>query len=204
MARPKIDVNRAQNIICAAEELFARYGFERTSIEDIARHLGIGKGSIYLEFRTKEEILFRILSGYARSLQESFEAKVHDHSTSPLATLRQVYIEETISCYDRVTRDIHSPETLLHTSISMKRHFADFFMTKRKFLHMLLMRAAEVGEIRKEKATDEMALALMMATSALFPPYVDNFSESTTIKNRQDLIDQVPIVIDLIIDGLRA
>ena len=204
MARPKLDVNRAQNIIEAADELFARYGFERTSMDDIAKHSGIGKGSIYLEFRTKEEILFRILDRYAKGIHENFEAKVNDPKKSPLAVLREAYLEESIIAYDRVTRDIHTPETLLHTSIAMKKHFAEFYVARRKLLHALLIRAAKAGEIKKSKATDETALTIMMAVSSLFPPYFDNFSESAVIRNRQDLIDRAPPLIDLLIAGLKS
>jgi AcrR family transcriptional regulator len=45
-----------QAIVAAAEELFARYGFKKTSIDDIARVAGIGKGSVYLHFASKEEL----------------------------------------------------------------------------------------------------------------------------------------------------
>jgi len=43
-------------ILDAAVELFAERGFERTSIGELARAAGIGKGTIYGYFRTKEEI----------------------------------------------------------------------------------------------------------------------------------------------------
>ncbi len=204
MARPKSGVNRAEIIIEAADELFARYGFERTSIDDIARHANIGKGSIYLEFRTKEDILFRILERYAQILQDNLKAKLGAESISPLVILREAFIEESIDCYDRVTRDIHTPETLLHTSISMKKHFAKFFLIRRSLLLQLLVKAAKAGEIKEEKATEEMAFALMMATSSLFPPYLDNFSETCTIKSRQDLIDRGPVLVDLVIAGLKS
>jgi AcrR family transcriptional regulator len=204
VARPKSGVNRAEIIIEAADELFARYGFERTSIDDIARHANIGKGSIYLEFRTKEDILFRILERYAQILQDNLKAKLGAESISPLVILREAFIEESIDCYDRVTRDIHTPETLLHTSISMKKHFAKFFLIRRSLLLQLLVKAAKAGEIKEEKATEEMAFALMMATSSLFPPYLDNFSETCTIKSRQDLIDRGPVLVDLVIAGLKS
>ncbi|MDY0268853.1 TetR/AcrR family transcriptional regulator [Trichloromonas sp.] len=45
-----------QAIIEAAVRLFAEKGFEKTSIEQIARAAGIGKGTIYGYFRAKEEI----------------------------------------------------------------------------------------------------------------------------------------------------
>lgn len=45
-----------QAIIAAAVRLFAEQGFEKTSIDQIARAAGIGKGTIYGYFRAKEEI----------------------------------------------------------------------------------------------------------------------------------------------------
>lgn len=45
----------------AALELFRRYSYVKTSVSDIAAASGIGKGTVYLSFRTKEEILFALL-----------------------------------------------------------------------------------------------------------------------------------------------
>ena len=204
MARPKVDTNRAQNIVEAADELFARYGYERTSMDDIARHLGIGKGSIYLEFRTKEEILFRILSRHAEAMQTDLKLRMLDDKISPLETLRACFVNESVTCYDRVTRDIHTPETLLHTSQRMKKHFAEFFVTRRKMIFELLRKAADVGEISRDKASEDVALALMMGTSSLYPPYLDNYSETSTITSRDDLLKKAPIIVDLLLAGLKS
>ncbi len=43
-------------IIGAAVRLFSEKGFEKTSIEELARKAGIGKGTIYTYFQTKTEI----------------------------------------------------------------------------------------------------------------------------------------------------
>lgn len=43
-------------ILNAAGEVFARFGFKKASMEDIARRAGVGKGSIYLHFESKEEL----------------------------------------------------------------------------------------------------------------------------------------------------
>lgn len=40
----------------AAAELFARYGFRKTSIDDITRAAGVSKGAMYLEFPSKEAL----------------------------------------------------------------------------------------------------------------------------------------------------
>lgn len=43
-------------ILNAAGEVFARFGFKKASMEDIARRAGVGKGSLYLHFESKEEL----------------------------------------------------------------------------------------------------------------------------------------------------
>jgi AcrR family transcriptional regulator len=204
VARPVANPNRAEEIIVAADELFARYGYERTSMEDIAKHLGIGKGSIYLDFRTKEEILFTILERHADAIQAALRVQILANDSSPLNILREALINDPLNCYDAVMRDNHSPETLLHSSVAMKKHFSHFFITRRGLIHMLLVRAAKAGEIDRQKATEDTARGLMMIVSSLYPPYLDNYSEAVTIKTRQDIIATAPILVDLVLAGLRT
>jgi AcrR family transcriptional regulator len=46
-------------LLAAAEELFGRYGYEPHKHRRYRPpSIGIGKGSIYLDFRTKDDILF--------------------------------------------------------------------------------------------------------------------------------------------------
>lgn len=43
-------------IVTAATETFTRFGFKKASIDDIARRAGIGKGTVYLHFDSKEAL----------------------------------------------------------------------------------------------------------------------------------------------------
>ena len=51
---------KSDAIIEAADRLFTRFGYRRTSMDDIAREAGIAKGTLYLYF-TNKEALFRTL-----------------------------------------------------------------------------------------------------------------------------------------------
>jgi TetR/AcrR family fatty acid metabolism transcriptional regulator len=51
------DPDKPQQIIEAAIRVFARNGYYNSRVSDIAREAGIASGTIYLYFRTKEEIL---------------------------------------------------------------------------------------------------------------------------------------------------
>jgi AcrR family transcriptional regulator len=62
MSRP----NTRQRIQDVALELFAERGYEKTSLREIAEHLGVTKAALYYHFKTKEDIvisLFEDLSG---------------------------------------------------------------------------------------------------------------------------------------------
>jgi len=49
---------RRERILQVAADLLLRYGYRRVTIDDIARRSGVGKGTIYLHWRTRED-LFR-------------------------------------------------------------------------------------------------------------------------------------------------
>lgn len=52
---------RRERLLEVALDLFCRYGVKRTSIETLASAAGIAKGSVYLEWRSKDE-LFRAVA----------------------------------------------------------------------------------------------------------------------------------------------
>ncbi len=53
---------RTQDIIDAAAQIFHEQGYSDTSVHDIAESVGILKGSLYYYIRSKEDLLFQVLS----------------------------------------------------------------------------------------------------------------------------------------------
>lgn len=49
------------HILQKAMLYFARNGFARTKISDLSKHIGIGQGTIYVYFESKEELFLEIL-----------------------------------------------------------------------------------------------------------------------------------------------
>jgi AcrR family transcriptional regulator len=48
-------------ILGAAQEVFGRRGFHGASVEEIAAAAGVGKGTVFLHFKNKENLLFKLL-----------------------------------------------------------------------------------------------------------------------------------------------
>lgn len=49
-------IDRADRILDAAGELMIKLGYRKVTIEDVARRAEIGKGTVYLHWRTKEQL----------------------------------------------------------------------------------------------------------------------------------------------------
>ncbi|MDP6808665.1 MAG: TetR/AcrR family transcriptional regulator [Desulfobacterales bacterium] len=68
MNTPKNVNSRKHEIIKASVELFYKYGYQKASLRDIARKVGISQAAIYYHFKTKEEILLNIIEKYSNKL----------------------------------------------------------------------------------------------------------------------------------------
>jgi AcrR family transcriptional regulator len=52
---------RAQRILEAASELVLRWGYDKTTIDDVARRAGVAKGTIYLHWSSREDLFAALL-----------------------------------------------------------------------------------------------------------------------------------------------
>ena len=72
------NVEREQRILDAAADLIIRYGYDKTTMGDIADAAGIGRGVLYLHFRGKDEVLDALIARefprYAQAWLEHMEA----------------------------------------------------------------------------------------------------------------------------------
>lgn len=57
--------------------LFQRFGYKKTTIEEIAREAGIGKGSVYLHFQSKEDVLLTLIREHLQLMIEDWIRIVH-------------------------------------------------------------------------------------------------------------------------------
>jgi AcrR family transcriptional regulator len=53
--------SREQRILDAAGELLLRFGYRRVTVEDVAARSGVGKGTVYLHWKAKQELFASLL-----------------------------------------------------------------------------------------------------------------------------------------------
>lgn len=85
--RPRVD-NRQEQLLGIACRLFARRGYEGTSLRDIAEEAKITKAALYYHFPNKEALYHRIVLDSLRALIDRVGAAVNAAPT-PLEKVRQ-------------------------------------------------------------------------------------------------------------------
>jgi len=83
------DPDKPQQIIDAAVRVFARTGYYNSRVSDIAREAGIASGTIYLYFRTKDEILVTLFRHKMAEWVASVRKEVAGEP-EPIAKIRKI------------------------------------------------------------------------------------------------------------------
>lgn len=87
----------SSNIKKSARELFRRYGYNKTSVSQLAKHAGIAKATFYKNFPSKELILHAVLMDYIReNVEDILRKEVGEHDL-------QTFLANTILRVSRVT-----------------------------------------------------------------------------------------------------
>jgi len=135
-----------ERILPAAFARFARYGFRRTSMEDIAAEAGVSRAALYLQFRNKEAI-FRSLSQQLHD-EALARATAALAGTAPLAERLRAGLEaKSLRFVEIAYGSAHGAELLDESNRLCGALAAE---TARRFLAVLtrvFRQAAAAGEI---------------------------------------------------------
>lgn len=91
--KPDVSEERKDQIMNAAEEVFSQKGFSDARMDDIAEETGLSKGTLYLYYKSKDDLIIAILD---RIFQREFKAFENLDLTSMSATdAIWVFVETT-------------------------------------------------------------------------------------------------------------
>jgi len=99
-------------ILDAADELLARYGYKKMTVDDIAKEVRIGKGTIYLHFSSKEEIALARIDRVISRLKEELR-NVLQKQDSAANRLREMLIMRVLYRFDSIQKYTESISDIL-------------------------------------------------------------------------------------------
>ena len=184
-------------ILDATDRLLARFGYRKMTVEDIAAEAGIGKGSIYLHFSSKEEVVLSHIDRIVDRLQERLKEIARSDATAA-ERLRLMLLTRVLFRFDSIqhyTQSLNDLLAVLRSSLLSRR--AQYFESEAQIFAEVLTTGREAGEF---KFDDELATAhaLLQATNGLLP-----YSLSTTeLGAREEVEQRTADVANLMLRGL--
>jgi AcrR family transcriptional regulator len=145
---------RHEAILAAAKQLFGHYGYRRTSIDDIAREARIAKGTVYLYFKSKEEIFRALCQQLLDTVLTATEEAVR--TPAPIEQrLRRIIAAKFDYLFELVHRSIHARE-LIDAKNQLSANI--FSQADRRYVH-LLSAAITTADARGELHVAQVGLA---------------------------------------------
>ena len=103
----KRDLNR-ENILKIAREIFSKYGYKKTTLDDIANAVRKGKSSLYYYFKSKEDLFQAVIMKEVEILARELEIVIN-RNTDPVDKLRD-YILTKLTTFRNLANFYHAIE----------------------------------------------------------------------------------------------
>ena len=183
-------------ILGAATRVFARRGFFNAQVADVAREAGVAAGTVYLYFRSKDDLLTSIFEeSMTRALQETERAL--DGVTDPIERLRRLARVHLGRLGSQRDLAVVFQVELRQSTKFMERFSAAQLRTYLDHLRDAVCAAQQAGLFRAD-------LNATLAAKAIFGA-LDEMVTNWVLSNRNHrLIDDADPVIDLLVNGMKV
>lgn len=148
-----------EKIVQAAITTFSKYGYDKTRMDDIAESANLGKGTLYLYFKSKEELFYDISENSIKELKEQL---------SKLFSKKEDLVQDAEKFYDQYRNLIHDSEKVSFEMIAessrnpkLRKALYEQRMKVYDIVIDYLRRQIEKGFFRKDMDVNAIASGLV-------------------------------------------
>jgi AcrR family transcriptional regulator len=186
-----------ERILDAAETLMGRLGYQKMTMDDIARQAGIGRRTIYLHFPSKEETALATIDRIVERLKE----RLRELAASSLPwdeRIRQMLLARVLFRFDSVRDYYHSVDEIFRSlrPTYMERR-ARYFAEEAEIFAGVLGQGHKAGALTIDDPA-ATAATLLLATNALLPSSLS----TRELGERPEVEARAARIADLLLNGL--
>lgn len=185
-------------ILDATDRLLARHGYKKMTIDHLAQEVGIGKGSVYLHFSSKEEIVLSHIDRMIDRLKDKLRL-IADKPVPVEVRLREMLCERVLYRFDSVQHYSQGLNDLFaHVRPKLLERRRRYFDDEARILAAVITEGQNAGDFVSGDPFD-LAHTMLIATNSLLP-YNLSVNE---LGMRDDLAERAGKAAKLLIRGLR-
>ena len=149
-------------IVTTSQKLFARFGLNKTTVDEIAKLARIGKGTIYHYFKSKAEIFAEVIEKEARYLKKQIRESI-DGAGTPQEKLR-AFVLTRMKCL----KDLANYYSALKDEYL--EHYSFIEKARRRNFHEemnLVQNILEEGKVKDVFVVEDVELTAFAIVTAL-------------------------------------
>lgn len=153
--RPNVSDERKNQILNAAEQVISKKGLDSTRMDDIAEETGLSKGTLYLYYKSKDDLIIAILERIFDGVFKQLDARKGSTLSATEAILQ--FTEEAIRDYKRMLRILPIAYEFLALAFRNKvvqKALSRYFKGYMDVLVPIIQRGIDSGEFRQVDAKE--------------------------------------------------
>jgi AcrR family transcriptional regulator len=183
---------RRSGILKAARKVFARHGYDGATMDDVAEACSIAKGTLYLYFRSKQQIYLGVLKQDLQLLREENERAIQAAKSGPdkvraFITTRFGFFERHRDFFRIYNSDISA---VFITAHPMQKDLREFYLEQAGILTAIITDAIRTGELRDVPA-EAAAFAIYDMTRACIARRILGLAHQAGDGDAETLIDLI-------------
>jgi AcrR family transcriptional regulator len=195
--RPDVSDQRKDQILNAAEQVFTKKGLDQTRMDDIAEKTGLSKGTLYLYFKSKDDLIIAILDRIFQGAFKQLDARKKDQLSATEAVAQ--FTEEAIRDYKYMLHILPIAYEFLALAFrnkTVQKALKEYFRIYMEVLVPIIQRGIDSGEFRQVNAQD-----VAIAAGAIYEGTVLLWVYDNTLV---DFEKQIRSSIKLLMEGIQT
>ena len=175
-------MNKKENIVQAAVQVFREKGIEKTKISDIVKVAGIAQGTFYLYFPSKLALMPAIAEVMVEKTMDIVKETVKEEVSFVTK------LEQLVEAIFLVARDYNEIQALIYSGLASTEHLKEWetvYAPFYKWISDLLAEAKAEGIIRSTLQVDQTAKLLIgLVESAAEQVYLYDVTEEAQVNSQ--------------------
>lgn len=169
--RGPADHDVREQIVLAATEHFSRYGYEKTTVSDLAKAIGFSKAYIYKFFESKQAIGEMICSNCLHEIEADIRAAI-DSTNRPPEKLRRMFKAIVESGLRLFFQDRKLYEIAISAASERWQSAIAHEASIRQLLIEVLKQGRDSGDFERKTPIDETAAAIYLVVHPYINPLI--------------------------------
>ncbi|HEV7766932.1 MAG TPA: TetR/AcrR family transcriptional regulator [Thermoanaerobaculia bacterium] len=189
---------RCESIQDAAMRVIARKGIEETTIQNIADEAGIAKGTVYVYFRDRDELL-------AKTADRAFEGLVNDlrpqfETSGPFADRLRGLVQRQLRFFDEHRALFRATLALTQRETELRKQGTRCYTEYAAMLAQFLTDASAAGELRSDIDPQELAAVYRDCVRGVIIRRLDQKVQ----KARKSVEDDAELIVSILLHGIQS